>query len=60
MFDLGTNMTDNPKTEGQSSGTPSSDNAGEGKQEQPTNTPGIYKSTIIKLVQVHDNLGSFA
>ncbi|KAB2070548.1 hypothetical protein ES319_A08G162900v1 [Gossypium barbadense] len=33
----GKNMTDNPKTEGQSSGTPSSDNAGEGEQEQQTN-----------------------
>ncbi|KAH1106610.1 hypothetical protein J1N35_010378 [Gossypium stocksii] len=33
----GTNMTDNPKTEGQSPGAPSSDNAGEGKQEQQTN-----------------------
>ncbi|KAA3469267.1 Nbs-lrr resistance-like protein [Gossypium australe] len=33
----GTNMTGNPKTEGQSSGTPSSDNSGEGKQKQQTN-----------------------
>ncbi|XP_040954387.1 putative disease resistance protein At4g19050 isoform X2 [Gossypium hirsutum] len=44
----GTNMTDNPKTEGQSSGTPSSDNAGEGKQEPQTNNPQETRITTAK------------
>ncbi|TYI69967.1 hypothetical protein E1A91_D08G189500v1 [Gossypium mustelinum] len=41
-------MTDNPKTEGQSSGTPSSDNAGEGKQEPQTNNPQETRITTAK------------
>ncbi|PPD70910.1 hypothetical protein GOBAR_DD32210 [Gossypium barbadense] len=41
-------MTDNPKTEGQSSGTPSSDNAGEGKQEPQTNNPQETRITTVK------------